>query len=177
MASTTTTTMAIVDRTFLNTHPRQPIDDTSTREIADDIPTYPTFVILRVEGIVGSSHHDDADGIVISMGCTVTLESAPTIILNLYLSFSTKTKLFSSSEAGCLCFAWRWIHLAVARDREAAIAAMRRPCWGGDATERMCGRQANLWGHGTFPAFSLTRTRKNTNSYMDWADLILRIFI
>lgn len=66
--------MAIVDRTFLNTHPGQPIDDTPTREIADDIPTYPTFVILRVEGIIGSSHHDDDDdGIVISMGCTVTL--------------------------------------------------------------------------------------------------------
>jgi hypothetical protein len=58
--------MAIVDRTFLNTHPGQSIDDTSTREIADDIPTYPTLVILRVEGIVGSSHHDDDDdGIVI----------------------------------------------------------------------------------------------------------------
>lgn len=45
------------------------------------------------------------DGIVISMGCTVTLECANN---NFELvSFSTKTKLFSSSEAGCLCFAWR----------------------------------------------------------------------
>lgn len=95
------------------------------------------------------------DGIVISMGCTVTLECANN---NFELvSFSTKTKLFSSSEAGCLCFAWRLeVDSSCCCDRDRELVSYLGPL--GDATERMCGRQANLWGYGTFPAFSLTRT-------------------